>query len=138
MKVVRFVDSIEFEKYLRGVTIVNHDSHAGLSTTSVGNCFAEITDTRDADKWLRKMFFIRPCLWCIEFDTNDFKNPLNASSGHYSADSIEDIDAGKSIDVREWCTTKYSIHTHPYTRIGICPSLQDLICGKKIEWRINK
>lgn len=135
MKVVRFVTEAEKELYLSGAKIINNNGHAGQRSTSKGACFAEITPERDADQWLSKLLFIRHCEWVIEFDTDAFTEPLTESIGHYSADRMEDIDAGLTIDVREWCTTIYSLRTHPYTRISRCPSLGGLILGDKIAWR---
>lgn len=135
MKVVRFVTEAEKELYLSGAKIINSNGHAGQRSTSKGSCFAEITPERDADKWLRKLWGIRPCEWVVEFDTDAFTEPLAESIGHYSADRMEDIDAGMTIDVREWCTTIYSLRTHPYTRIGRCPSLGGLILGDRIRWQ---
>ena len=135
MKVVRFMTEAEKELYLSGANIINTNGHAGQRSTSRGACFAELTPERDADKWLRKLFGIRPCEWVVEFDTAAFYEPLTESIGHYSADRMDDIDAGLTIDIREWCTTVYSLFTHPYTRIGRCPSLVGLIIGERIAWK---
>lgn len=135
MKVIRFVTDAEKELYLSGAKIINDNPHSGSFTTSVGSCFAELTPERDADKWLRKLFGIRPCEWCIEFDTETFAKPLTPSVAKYSADNIEDMEAGKTIPVREWCATTYSLRTHPYTRIGRCPSIEGLIMGERIVWQ---
>ena len=134
MKVVRFVTESEKELYLSGANIVNSNRHIGQRSTSIGSCFAEITPERDADKCFRKLCGICPCDWCIEFDT-DTSAPLTESIGHYSADNIEDMKAGLTIDVREWCTCVYSLATHPYTRIGRCPSIFGLIHGERIVWQ---
>lgn len=136
MKLVRFVTKKELDLYLSGARIVNRKRHAisGFKTTSVGACFAELTPERDPDKWLRKLFFNITCEYCIEFDSTQFKELLIKSQSIYSADDPEGINAGKRINVREWCLTSYSIDTHPYLRIGKCPTLADLCAGKKIEW----
>lgn len=125
----------EKEMYLSGAKIINSNGHAGQRSTSKGSCFAEITPERDADKWLRKLWGIRPCEWVVEFDIDQLTAPLTESIGHYSADRMEDIEAGLTIDVREWCTTIYSLSTHPYTRIGRCPSFVGLIQGERIQWQ---
>lgn len=130
MKVIRFVNDVEKEMYLSGAKLLNADPHAGNKTTSVGFCFAELTEKRDAEKWMRKLYLLTSCKWCIEFDTGNFSTPLKESKSRYS----DDDDFSKKIEVREWCTTEYSLQTHPYTRIGKCPSILGLCFGEKINW----
>jgi len=134
MIVLRFMTEAEKNSYLAGQKLINVTKHqnAGLRTTSIGSCFAELTAERDADKWLRKLMGIGTCDYCIVFDTEDFKESLVESVATY-ADDI-DFDKGKTMEVREWCTTSYSIDTHPYKHIGKCPSVIELIHGKKIDW----
>lgn len=129
MLVVRFMSDAEKEMYLSGAKMMNSDTHIEYKSTSVGFCFAEI-GKRDADKWLRKLHFIAKCDWCIEFDTKMFAVPLKKSSGRYS----DDENFSKTVSIREWCTTEYSLVTHPYVRIGKCPSMVGLCMGDKIEW----
>ena len=137
MEVIRFVTEAELQVYLAGGKLLNMTKHRkhGMKTTSLGFCFAELTDTRDADKWLRKLMVIRPCEYCIEFETEDFKESLVERTAIYSDDT--DFDRGKELVVREWSTTNYTLTTHPYKRIGRCPSLLELMQGKKIEWLQN-
>lgn len=136
MHLVRFVTTQELQIYLEGHKIVNCQKHSGrgMKSTSVGACFAELTPERDPDKWLRKLFFVRPCQYCIEFDSDQFAQPLNESRATYASDDPALAGKGVKIEVREWWTTSYSLDTHPYIRIGKCPSLGDLCAGKKIEW----
>lgn len=131
MKVIRFVTEAELQAYLIRGKLMNIHNHAQYHSTSVGFCFAELTEERDADKWLRKLMYIRPCEYCIEFDTDYFATPLTESIAQYADDT--DF-AHKRADFREWCTTDYSLDTHPYTRIGRCPTLIQLAMGWKIEW----
>ena len=137
MKVIRFVTEAELHVYLAGGKLLNMTKHRkhDMKTTSIGFCFAELTDTRDADKWLRKLMFTRPCEYCIEFETEDFQESLVERTATYAADI--DSDKWKSIEVREWSTTSYMLATHPYKRIGKCPSLFGLMQGEKIEWLQN-
>lgn len=130
MKVIRFVSNDESEKYFSGAELYNYSTHHGSKTTSVGFCFAEITPERDAEIWLRKLMFRTEAVWCIEFDTDKFLVPLKESKAFYA----DDNDLCMSVVFREWCTTEYSIDTHPYTRLGKCPSFIDLCRGKKIKW----
>lgn len=130
MKVVRFMSSAEKDMYLSGAKMLNSDPHQLNKTTSVGFCFAELTAKRDADKWLKKLAFSTECAWCVEFETNNFKTPLKESKAIYS----DDEDFNKQMEVREWCTTEYSIKTHPYIRIGKCPDVMALCFGFKIDW----
>ena len=134
MEVVRFMTEAEMHVYLAGGKLMNMTKHRsnGMNTTSIGFCFAELTETRDPDKWLKKLFALRPCEYCIVFDTDDFKEPLVERTAIYSDDV--DFDKGKTIVVREWSTTNYRLDTHPYKRIGQCPSLFELMMGMKIEW----
>lgn len=125
MKVVRFMSDAEKEMYLSGAKMVNATPHSDCKSTSVGFCFAELTDVRDADKWLRKLYFNTRCEWCVEFDADRFSTPLIESKAVYAGDD----DFNKTVVVREWCTTSYSLSTHPYTRIGRCPDIIG-ICGE--------
>lgn len=134
MKVVRFVCDTEMEMYISGARLFNCDLHTDNKTSSIGFCFAELTEKRDAEKWMRKLCLLTSCEWCIEFDTDKFSIPLKESIARYS----DDDDFSKTIDVREWCTTDYSIKTHPYTRFGKCPSILGICIGKKIKWILNK
>lgn len=134
MKVVRFVTEAELHIYLAGGKIMNSSEHGGKKTASVGNCFAELTDVRTPDKWLKKLFGIRPCEYCIEFDTDKFEHQLRESKSVYTGDSQYENDNMIPIEVREWCTIWYSLETHPYTRIGKCPDIFGLMQGEKIEW----
>lgn len=134
MKVIRFMSDAEKEMYLSGAKMMNASLHSNFRSTSVGFCFAELTEKRDADKWLRKLFFNTICEWCVEFDTDKFSTPLTESNAVYA----DDDDFERRIDVREWCTTQYSLSTHPYIRIGKCPRLEELTFGKKnIKWEDN-
>lgn len=133
MKVVRFMSDIEKEMYLSGAKMMNGRPHSDCRSASVGFCFAELTDKRDADKWLRKLLFNTKCDWCVEFDTENFKTPLNESVAVYQDD--DDLTIGKTLTIREWCTTTYSLHTHPYVRIGKCPVFYGLYMGEKIKWQ---
>lgn len=137
MKIIRFVTEAELHVYLAGGKLLNMTNHQkkGMKTTSIGFCFAELTDTRDADKWLRKLMLTRPCEYCIEFETDDFKTPLVERTATYSDDT--DFDNGMKLVVREWSTTNYTLATHPYKRIGKCPTLFELLLGAKIEWFQN-
>lgn len=132
MEVVRFTTESELHTYLAGGKLLNATKHFknGMVSTSIGFCFAELTESRDADKWLRKLGGIRPCEYCIEFDTDDFKVPLVESKAGYS----DDNDCKKPMVVREWCTTSYQLDTHPYKRIGKCPTIFGLLTGKRIQW----
>lgn len=131
MKVIRFMTEAEVEVFLSGGKLMSCEKHAKHNkTTSVGFCFAEVTDVRTPDKWLRKLMGIRPCEYCIEFDTDDFKEPLTESRATYT----HDTDFSKRIEVREWCTTQYSLLTHPYRRLGQCPPLPLLLIGEQIRW----
>lgn len=134
MEVVRFMNEGELHVYLAGGKLLNMTKHRedDMKTTSIGFCFAELTEERDADKWQRKLMGIRPCEYCVVFDTDDFKEPLVERTATYSDDV--DFDKGKTIEVREWSTTNYRLDTHPYKRIGKCPSIFELLQGKKIEW----
>lgn len=124
----------EKDAYLDGVELINATKHrdSGMKTTSIGFCFAELTDKRDADKWLRKLIGTRPCEYCIMFDTDDFKESLAEGIATYADDTYYDV--GKTMEAREWSTTNYRIDTHPYKRIGRCPSIIEFIYGRKIEW----
>ena len=133
MKVIRFVSEMEKEIYLSGAKLINNDHHINNKTTSVGFCFAEISEKRDAEKWMRKLYLSTACKWCIEFDTDNFSIPLNESTARYS----DDEDFKKTIEVREWCSTEYSLQTHPFTRIGKCPSFLGLCLGVNIVWKLN-
>lgn len=131
MKIIRFVSDAEKEMYLSGAKMMNGNAHGDCKTTSVGFCFAELTKERDADKWLRKLMMNTTCEWCIEFDTEKFSFPLAESNGVYA----DDKDFTKTVEIREWCTTQYSLKTHPYIRIGRCPSFLAMCFGrKKIDW----
>lgn len=130
MKVIRFVSDKEKQMYLSGAKLINNDHHINNKTTSVGLCFAELSGKRDAEKWMRKLFLSTCCNWCVEFDTDNFSIPLKESMARYS----DDKDFSKSMEVREWCTTEYSLQTHPYTRIGKCPSILGLCLGDCINW----
>lgn len=134
MIVVRFMTEAEKHSYLSGKKLINTTKHQdfGMKTTSIGFCFAELTTERDSDKWLRKLIGTRPCEYCIVFNTGDFKEHLVESVATYADD--KDFDIGKTMEVREWSTNSYNIGTHPYKRIGKCPSLLEFIHGKKIEW----
>lgn len=132
MEVVRFLTECELHTYLAGGKLMNATKHVknGMVSTSVGFCFAEVTEGRDADKWLRKLGCIRPCEYCIVFDTDDFKVPLVESKANYADDNNWQED----MVVREWCTTSYQLDTHPYKRIGKCPSICELLIGRRIQW----
>lgn len=132
MKVIRFMTECEKEMYLSGAKILNCSTHPDNKTSSVGSCFAELTQERDADKWLKKLFLTRPCEWCVEFDTRFFTTPLNESYGTYAPDDC--LEFGNSQQFREWCTTEYSLYTHPCTRIGKCPDGMGIFRGEKIVW----
>lgn len=134
MRVVRFMTRAEKDKYLAGRKMMNKTRHRdlGLRSTSIGFCFAELTAERDADKWLHKLTGIRPCEYCIEFETDDFKIPLYEGKATYADD--DDFEWSKTMQVREWSTTIYNLRTHPYRRIGICPSFIQMCMGQKIEW----
>lgn len=135
MKVVRFVSEAELNVFLAGGRLMNGTVHAikGYNTTSVGFCFAEITPERDADKWLRKLFFITKAEYCIVFETDDFTESLTESKSVYS----DDYTYEKTITVREWCSTTYSRHTHPYLAIGKCPDLDSLVRGAIIKFNVK-
>lgn len=133
MKVIRFVSDMEKEIYLSGAKLINIDHHINNKTTSVGFCFAELSGKRDAEKWMRKLYLFTACEWCIEFDTDNFSVPLKESTARYS----DDENFKKAIEVREWCTTEYSLQTNPYTRIGKCPSFHGLCLGENIVWKLN-
>lgn len=133
MKVIRFVSASEAAVYLAGGKLMSAEQHSDnrYKTTSVGFCFAELTEVRDADKWMRKLMGLRICEYCIEFETDDFTEPLTESRAIYA----DDVDfEHKLIEVREWCTISYSLATHPYRRIGQCPTLYDMIMGQTIRW----
>lgn len=136
MRLVRFVTEEELNLYLSGKPVINTNDHRkkGNNSTSVGSCFAEITKECDADKWNRKLAAIRPCEYCIEFETTRFKATLNQSHATYLGNSKEDIYNLVTRRFREWCTTEYSLTTHPYTRIGKCPGFGGIIVGEGIDW----
>lgn len=125
MKVIRFVTEAELAVYLSGGKLMNANNHnqLGRATTSVGFCFAELTEERTPEKWLYKLMGIRPCEICLEFDTDNFKTPLTESRATYA----DDKDLSKTIEIREWCTTQYSLDTHPCRRIGLCANFYDII-----------
>lgn len=132
MEVIRFMSEAEKELYLSGAKMFNATDHKKYNnSTSVGFCFAELTEARNPDKWNKKLAGITNCEWCVVFDMDDFKKPLNESSAVYSHDER----MFEKMEVREWCTTEYSLNTHPYKRIGKCPDLFTLVCGGKIEWQ---
>lgn len=137
MRVVRFMTEVEKELYLSGARIVNGNQHNGRRSTCMGACFAELTPARDADKWLRKLAFVRPCEWVVEFETDDFhSNQLNEGTAVYASDNpAEWGKQGTVITVREWWTVYYSLQTHPYRRLGRCPSVDGLCRGQRIEWQ---
>lgn len=136
MRIVRFMSLCEKECYLAGGKLMNATDHAkdGMKTTSVGYCFAELARGRDADKWLRKLMFNTKAEYCIEFDTDDFSEPLTESEACYA----DDHDFNKIVKFREWCTISYSIKTHPYRRIGKCPSLFEITVGQRIDFNITQ
>lgn len=139
MEVVRFMSEVEKEAYLAGGKLMNLTNHhnSGMNSTSIGFCFAELTAERDEEKWLRKLMGFADCEYCIVFDTDDFKEPLMERTAVYADD--KDFDKGKCIEVREWSTTIYQLDTHPYKRIGKCPSLPEIMMyGKEIEWLDDK
>lgn len=131
MKVIRFVNESELDVYLSGGKLMNATQHSKYKfSTSVGFCFAELTEVRDANKWMRKLLCNTQCDYCIEFDTDEFKEPLNESKAMYSHDN----DFTKSMEFREWCTTSYSLTTHPYIRLGKCNPTELITNGSGIKW----
>lgn len=136
MKVVRFMSDSEKEAYLAGAKLMNVVNHAmmGKKTNSIGFCFAEITPERDADKWFRKLACNTAAEFCVEFDTDDFTEPLIERWAFYA----DDNDFSKKVLFREWSTISYSIRTHPYRRIGKCPHILEIAHGKKIDFFMEK
>lgn len=120
MKLIRFVSAEEFGQYLEGKALRNTTHHmmSHRANTSVGFCFAEITEERDANKWLIKLFGCTHCSYALLFDTEECTGAFNESRAVYGGDTL----ATSAIPtlVREWCLTEYDRNRYPICDWGIC------------------
>lgn len=107
MIVHRFMSDNEYQRLIKGETLINTRNHAndGSRTTSIGFCF--FTEPPDeVIHWLSG----NVCTdWCVTFDIQE--DLLTESKGRYR-DTEKDSFSNPAVKWRrEYCLQEYSIHT---------------------------
>lgn len=128
----------ELQKYLAGSTLTNTTAHweNHKGCTSVGFCWAEITPARDENKWLRKLIGIADAQFALVIDTDTSQQIFTESRAWYAGDTLQpDGTMGRPILVREWCCMEYDRRRVPELKVGICPSLVEVIHGTPLAVR---
>ncbi len=116
MKLFRYMSENEYQKYLKGETLINTKKHEGKNNTSVGFCFME----GDLEKALESIHFLngivcQEVLCIFEID----EKHLTKSQAKYApiikdGDDIFDTlfklyNGWHDFDIREeYCLTKYN------------------------------
>lgn len=131
MMTVRFMSHDEFQLYMQGRALKNTTDHKaeGRRSTSVGFCWAILSEERDEEKWFRKLFFNTTAEYAVVVDTDKCPSFMLAT-GYYA----DDNDFSKFRHFRELCCTEYSLKTHPFERVGICPTLEEMCQHIPIRW----